>query len=404
MRRGRAEEKIGLRQSTGTPGGAPAAVALVAEPAAAKPRSASGRRLRPCETDPYAKLKKLVKDAGLLERQPRYYLWKVPLTLALPIPGFVALTLTDSLGLQLLNAVYLAFAFAQIGFLGHDAGHRQICTTPPRNDRIGYVGVGIVGLSFSWWTATHNAHHTWPNQMVKDPAIEFDQVAFSAAQVRHRPPLYQWIIRWQGWYFPILVLLYPISMRRNAIRHFLAGKGKYPRFEMSLIVLHHLYFFGLIFAFLPFWTGVTFLVANQMIFALFLMSAFAPNHKGMPVLEEDEKMDFIVQQVITAQNVKGGALVDLWYGGLNYQIEHHLFPNMPRNRLRESAEIIRPYLEALDIPYTVVTPQRFYFDVLRYMHGVGVSARPSKRASRYSHLGAVPLPVPAPVVCEPEML
>ena len=81
--------------------------------------------------DDYAQLRRLVKQAGLLEKQPAYYARKFVLTLTLLAAGLTFLALVDSLWLQLVDAVLLAFVWAQVAFLGHDAGHRQIFKSTP---------------------------------------------------------------------------------------------------------------------------------------------------------------------------------------------------------------------------------------------------------------------------------
>ncbi|MCZ6602235.1 MAG: acyl-CoA desaturase, partial [Planctomycetota bacterium] len=330
---------------------------------------------RPAQTETYAKLKKLVKEAKLLEKQPRYFAWKIPFTFALMIPSVVCLVLFDNLLLQILNAVYLAFVFGQITFIGHDAGHRQICSTPPRNDRVGLFGIPFVGIGFSWWMQTHNAHHTWPNQTGKDPAVTYGMFAFSGEQARQKTGFARWLIRYQAFYFLPLAMLYPVNMRKDQLRFFLARGGKRPWTEMMLIVLHNVIYLTLLFTCLPVMTALIFILVHQMVFSIFMVSAFAPNHKGMPVLSEDTKLTYFEHQVITAQNVRGGFLTDIWYGGLNYQIEHHLFPNLPRNRLRASSRIIRPFIKEHGLPYTETTTRQFWFDLLGFMHRAGSGAK-----------------------------
>ena len=78
--------------------------------------------------------------------------------------------------------------------------------------------------------------------------------------------------------------------------------------------------------------ALVFIAVHQGLLGLYLGSVFAPNHKGMPILSKDDDSDFLRRQVLTARNVRGGRLTDLLLGGLNYQIEHHLFPSMPRPR------------------------------------------------------------------------
>ena len=79
---------------------------------------------------------------------------------------------------------------------------------------------------------------------------------------------------------------------------------------------------------------------------------FAPNHKGMPlVAAEDPPLSYLHQQVVTARNVRGGIWAELWYGGLNYQIEHHLFPTMPRYCFRAARPLILAYCKRHGLPY-----------------------------------------------------
>jgi fatty acid desaturase len=83
--------------------------------------------------------------------------------------------------------------------------------------------------------------------------------------------------------------------------------------------------------------------------------SFAPNHKGMPTLTEAEELDFLRTQVLTSRNVRGSRLVDFLLGGLNCQIEHHLFPNMPRPNLRHAQPLVRAFCARHDLPYTEAT-------------------------------------------------
>ena len=92
--------------------------------------------------------------------------------------------------------------------------------------------------------------------------------------------------------------------------------------------------------------AVVFIVVQQGLFGLYLGCSFAPNHKGMLVLGADDRTDFLRRQVLTSRNVRGGWLTDFALGGLNYQIEHHLFPSMPRPNLRRSQAMIEAFCAA----------------------------------------------------------
>ena len=88
-----------------------------------------------------------------------------------------------------------------------------------------------------------------------------------------------------------------------------------------------------------------FILVQQGLFGFYLGCSFAPNHKGMPILAAADKTDFLRRQVLTSRNVRGGWLTDLALGGLNYQIEHHLFPSMPRAQPAPAQPLVRAFCE-----------------------------------------------------------
>jgi fatty acid desaturase len=116
---------------------------------------------------------------------------------------------------------------------------------------------------------------------------------------------------------------------------------------------------------------------QQGLFGLYLGSSFAPNHKGMPILSADDHTDFLRRQVKTSRNVRGTWLVDVLLGGLNYQIEHHLFPSMPRIALRRARPIVRAYCQELDIPYVETSLIDSYRQALAHLRTIGRPGHPS---------------------------
>ena len=319
----------------------------------------------------FTDLKRIAKESGLFELQPRYYAFKIPLTMALLVPGILVLVLFDNLWIQLLNALYLAFAFTQIVFIGHDCGHRQIFRQPSWNDALALCCMPTVGVSYSWWCNVHNRHHSEPNQIGADPAIEYDVFAFSQNQAVRKHGLGRFLVRFQAFYFIPLTLLYPILMRLNSIRYMMRNKPRYPVVEALLFLVHFPLYFCLVFSHLSLGMGVLFVAVHQSLFSLFLVSTFAPNHMGMEILDEDHGLDFLHQQILTAQNVQSHPFADFWFGGLNYQIEHHLFPKIPRNKLKEAQQIIRPFCKKHSISYQETKAPQCYWQILKFMHQAG---------------------------------
>jgi fatty acid desaturase len=323
----------------------------------------------------FADLRRMIGQSGLLARQPLYYAFRFPSTLAMLIPGIFVLMRFNNPWVQLLNAVYLAFVFTQIVFLGHDCGHRQVFSKASWNDLAALIGMPAVGVSYSWWCHTHNRHHSQPNEIGADPAIEYDVFAFSESQAVRMRGICRFLVKFQAFYFLPLTLFYPIVMRLNSIRHILWAKPKYRAVETFLFLVHFPLYFWLVFSHLSLGTGLLFVVVHQTVFSLFLVSTFAPNHKGMIILPEHHQMDYLHQQILTAQNVQSHPFAHFWFGGLNFQIEHHLFPNMPRNNLARAQKIIRPFCEKHSIPYQETRAPRCYWDILKFMHQAGAPLR-----------------------------
>jgi fatty acid desaturase len=146
--------------------------------------------------------------------------------------------------------------------------------------------------------------------------------------------------------------------------------------EAALLGAHILGYLTAVFLVLSPIQAVTFLLVQQGLFGAYLGCSFAPNHKGMPVLNEDENLDFLRRQVITSRNIRGGWLTDFFLGGLNYQIEHHLFPSMPRPSLRQAQAPVRAFCEQQGIAYRETGLVSSYLQVLQHLHAVGGSLRP----------------------------
>ena len=328
-------------------------------------------------TNPYADLKRIVKENGLLERQPAYFGAKIALTLCMLAVGIALLPILGSSWLQLANAVYLAVVFVQISFLAHDLGHRQFSFRAPWKNTWATLIVGnlLLGLSRQWWIDKHNEHHAHPNQMDADPDVDIPLLAFEEEQAFEKRGLARFVVKYQAVLIFPLSLLQSLSMLRSSAKFLASEKARRPLAESSLIVAHYTLYFGLLFYFLEPLQAVLFVVVHRGLFGVFMVSVFAPNHKAMPLLEQDSEAGFLRRQVLTSRNVLAHPITDFWYGGLNYQIEHHLFPRLPRNKLKEAQPIVKDFCRRHDISYHETSVLRSYREILQHLHEVGAPLR-----------------------------
>ena len=281
-----------------------------------------------------------------------------------------ALFLVHSPWLRLLDAILLAFVFTQLAYIVHDAGHRQIFARPWHNDIVMLVIGLLVGSSRSWWFETHNRHHSNPNNVDLDPHMAIVVLAFSEQQAEDRSGLLRFTTRFQAYYFFPLLLLEGVGVRLASIQFLVGNKSKYQLVEALGIVVHLVLYAILIFAVMPIAQAVMFIVVHQSLTGLYMGSVFAPNHKGMLVHDETCRLDFLRRQVLSSRNIKPHPLVDFWYGGLNYQIEHHLFPLIPRNKLREARAVVKEFCAERSIPYHETGVIQSYAEIVRYLDQV----------------------------------
>ncbi|WP_433227995.1 fatty acid desaturase family protein [Actinomadura formosensis] len=333
----------------------------------------------------YAVLSRQVKRAGLLARRPGYYWVKAATNLLLLAAGWAAFVLIGPSWWQLAVAAFLAAAFTQTAFLGHDAGHQQISGSRRVNVLLGRLhGNLLVGLGYGWWVAKHNRHHAHPNQVDRDPDIATGAIAFTRQSVRARRAPGAWLARHQAWLFFPMLLLEGFHLHLAGVRA-LVGRGATSRANTSgttrlveggLLLAHAAGYLTVLFWVLAPVQAVGFLLLQQGLFGLYLGCSFAPNHKGMPIFGKDHKSDFLRRQVLTARNIRGGRITDFALGGLNYQIEHHLFPSMPRPNLRRAQALVRAFCTRNDIAYCETSLTGSYAQVLRHLHAVGGPLRP----------------------------
>lgn len=338
-----------------------------------RPNSASAF---PALAKAFLEVSEKAREQGLLKRAQWFYiLLGAGLGVALLGAGTGFVLLGHSWW-QLLIAAALGIVMTQVAFLTHEAAHRTIFKSGTRNDRLArLLASGVVGISYSWWDSKHSRHHGNPNMVGKDPDMAADTISFVEEDAAKARGLRRWITLRQGWLFFPLLSLEGINLHYQGLKHLLQrGHVRGRWIELGLIAGRFAIFLGLLFWLLPFGMAVAFLAVQLVVFGVYMGASFAPNHKGMPVIGRDERLDFFTKQVRTSRNISGWWAT--WvFGGLNYQVEHHLFPNMARPYLARARVIVRAKCAELDVPYTETTIWRSYAIVIAYLNRVGLAAR-----------------------------
>jgi fatty acid desaturase len=338
----------------------------------------------------YAVLSRQIRQAGLLDRRPRYYAWKITLTAAALVLGWAAFAIIGNSWWQIAVAVFLAVAFAQLGFITHDAGHSQVFRSRRANVVLGVACGNLgTGLSHDWWTGKHNRHHAHPNTEGADPDISIGVLAFTAARAQSGRGIQRLIFRYQAYLLIPMLFFEAGSLHASSIRQVTRPGCRHRAWEATLLAAHFAGYLAAVFFVLSPVKAVVFILVQQGLLGFYLGCSFAPNHKGMPILPAADKTDFLRRQVLTSRNVHGGWFTDFALGGLNYQIEHHLFPSMPRPNLRRAQALVAAFCADRDVPYARTSLLGSYAQALRHLDLVGKPTRP------------LPVIQPTPAVSQP---
>ncbi|MEV8308756.1 acyl-CoA desaturase [Streptomyces flavidovirens] len=333
----------------------------------------------------FARLSKKITAAGLMGRRPGYYTARIAAVAALYVGGWVAFVLVGDSWWTLAVAGFLALVFGQVALVTHDAAHRQVFRLRKASERSGRIlgNLGI-GMGYGWWQDKHTRHHANPNHAELDPDVLPDVLVWSQDQARVAKGLPRLLGRSQAFLFFPLLTLEGFSLHVAGVRALADRTLKNRTLEGTLLLGHFAVYLTALFLVLPPGMAIAFLFVHQCLFGVYLGSIFAPNHKGMPILTGDDRPDFLRRQVLTSRNVRGGWFTDLMLGGLNYQIEHHLFPSMPSPHLRRAQVIVRDYCRDLGISYLETSLITSYKQALTSLHRAGAPIREARASAALS--------------------
>jgi fatty acid desaturase len=301
----------------------------------------------------YGELRRAVVGAGLLDRAYAYYLGRATLSFLLFAVGMsLPFLLAPSLPALIVSALAIGFGSVQIALIGHDAGHLAVFKSMRPNFALGSVCWSLtLGISFRYWQDRHNRHHTHTNDGSADPDLQWaGLVAYSEVVASARPNRSAWLTRYQAILGPLYTLFLPFAFRVEGWQFTLRQlQGARRAIEGSLMVLSTVAWLLPVAALGWWWLEV--FVLSQSVAGLYLALVIAPNHKGMPMWPPGTTLSFLERQVLSSRNVAPNPVWDFVFGGLNYQVEHHLFPTMPRVHFSRARRLVMPFCVAHDLHY-----------------------------------------------------
>jgi len=314
--------------------------------------------------DIFDELKAEVRAAGLLERVPVRGTIEMIATILSMIVVYMIVVNWSTSGLHIGGAIalglFMTIIFTRAVFISHDVLHTQYFKKKSLSFKLSYpFSAFILSNSSSWWDFKHNVnHHTWCNVPEKDEDILAMDGAFTKNQRGNSTFLrsIKYLVFWGAMFF-----MYPAFIVQSY--NFAIKKGNYG--ELALMLLHWPIVWGPVFYFLPFAEAITVFLTLYIVLSGWLAFGFITNHLGCEVFEkeESESLSWMELQMRTSRSLTGGAFVHWFYGGLNTQIEHHLFPKAPRFNLLKIQEMTRDFAKKHNIKYFESTPVQAYVQI-----------------------------------------
>eukprot|EP01139_Manchomonas_bermudensis_P000067 Amastigsp_a73_2543.p1 type:complete len:428 gc:universal Amastigsp_a73_2543:1297-14(-) len=327
-------------------------------------------------------LKAKLQREGKFTPSYLYFAFKVVFNLAM-LAGAVALIagLRGYTG-ALLGAALIALFWQQCGWLSHDFLHHQVFANRKYGNWMGlFLGNVLQGFSVSWWKAKHNTHHAIPNVMegVREGDPDINTMPFLAwsdsflegDELRGLPAF---AIKFQHLLFFPLLCVARTSWVLQSILYvaFKPIEQHLRRLEIVTLAMHYAYLAAITVPFLTWPQIAVFFFASQAFGGVFLGTVFTINHNSMAVLPNDavKTTDFAAIQLVTTRNITPSVWMDFFTGGLNYQIEHHLFPSLPRHRFASVAPLVKEICDRHGLPYVTVGFVDGMIDVVRHLRAV----------------------------------
>ena len=325
----------------------------------------------------YRELRSKLIMAGMFDSNVWYYVYKVFSGLLILAASVACVVAFSSLTMHILGACLLGLFWQQSGWLAHDFLHHQVFKDRFYGDLMGFfIGNVCQGFSVSWWKDKHNTHHAVPNLHESDadthdgdPDIDtMPLLAWSLAmaqRIKQTDTTGKFFIKYQAiFYFPLLLLARVAWLNSSWLfvfgwsalawntKHIESSRGfiKHPRMEKATLTLYHLWNVVLLLQ-MPWFHALIFFAVAQTSCGLMLALVFGLGHNGMTTYKADERPVFINLQVTTTRNITGNWLVHWFCGGLQYQVDHHLFPSLPRHNFGKVHEHVERFCKDHGVRY-----------------------------------------------------
>ncbi|MDT8998632.1 acyl-CoA desaturase [Paucibacter sp. APW11] len=271
-----------------------------------------------------------------------------------------------------LGSLVLALLLAQFAFWGHNAGHGGVHRRAALNQLLGQLAMTLVtGLAFGEWWQRHKLHHRHCQDEARDPDMAVSVVvSLTTNSLAAKGPVGRWMTRHQAWHLWGLSLFFAHSQRHLAQWGALCRPRRHA-LDLLVLIAHFALWWALPLALgVPLATVALVYVVPLFWLGPYLALIFWLNHIGMPLIQPSPALSFLEHQAATSRTILNPPAWDWFFGGLNFQIEHHLFPRVPACRLRAVQCVVQEHLATSCLRYHGVSLRLALLEVAAHFKAV----------------------------------
>jgi len=298
-----------------------------------------------------------LRQKGLLDKTPI----RGSVEILIELTAYVLLFTFMSTMSPIVVGLIFVLLMVRSTYIVHDLLHKQYFSRKWSN-RLGLIfGNLLIGLSGKWWDREHNVmHHTYTNSAEKDTDVQ----GFGGAIIGEHNSI-QFIHKHQHIFF---YLLLPAIYFSFVIQSYAFVFEKKNWKELLFLVLHLIIPTSIVMT-LGVLDGAIVLAVMYFGYGLALGLVTITNHIGLPIHFGDDykQYSWIDLQTRGSRNIKGGSLIHYFYGGLNTQIEHHIFPHASRFQLLKIAKETEVLCKEHGYIYYATSPYQAYKEIFLYM-------------------------------------
>lgn len=337
----------------------------------------------------YRRLASEFSKLGLFEEKGHGIMCSLTCVAIMLFIAFYGVLCCESFWVHMGCGFLLGFLWIQSAFVGHDSGHYQVMTSPKYN-RLGQVLAGncLTGISIAWWKWTHNAHHIACNSLDHDPDLQHIPVFAVSSSLFHSitscfygrklkfDSLSRFLVSYQHLTFYPVMCVGRINLFIQTFLLLFSRRNVPDRAFNILGILVFWTWFPLLVSFLPNWQErilfvlISFVVTSVQHIQFCLNHFSADTYLGAPTGN-----DWFQKQTSGTLDIACSPWMDWFHGGLQFQLEHHLFPRLPRCQLRKISPIVRDLCKKHNLPYRSLSFWDANVSTIRTLRSAALQAR-----------------------------